>query len=137
MARKKKQSSNVIGLVILGAIALGIYQFGIAGNIDRPARAATPAGQSASKPPSQSTPSPLDAPRFVNVASLNVRHTPSTSGPLIMALPRGTPLKVLGRQNGWLLIDINPTLEGWVSEGLTTTKAPTQRPVPPARVGSR
>lgn len=137
MARKKKQSSNVIGLVILGAIALGIYQFGIVGSIDRPARAATPPAQAVSTAPAQARPVPLDAPRFVNVASLNVRHTPSTSGPLIMALPRGTPLKVLGQQNGWLLIDINPTLEGWVSEGLTTTQAPGQRPVPPARVGSR
>jgi uncharacterized protein YgiM (DUF1202 family) len=132
MARKKKQSSDVIGLVILGAIAFGIYQFGIAGNPDRTTRAATPPAQSVSAAPSTAKPTPLDAPRFVNVASLNVRHTPSTSGPLIGTLPRGAQLKVLGQQNGWLLIDINPTLEGWVSEGLTTTQMPTQRPVPPA-----
>lgn len=137
MARKKKQNSNVVGWVILAAMGFGIYQFGIVGNPDRPASAATQPSRSVSTTPPSSTPAPLDAPRFVNVASLNVRHTPSTSAPLIMALPRGTPLKVLGRQDGWLLIDINPTLEGWVSEGLTTTQAPSQRPVPPELVGSR
>jgi hypothetical protein len=137
MARKKKQSSNLVGWVILGAMAFGIYQFGIVGNLDRPASAATPRERSVATTPAPAVSVPLDAPRFVNVTSLNVRHTPSTSGPLIMALPRGTQIKVLGRQDGWLLIDINPTLEGWVSEGLTTTEAPSQRPVPPALIGSR
>ena len=134
---KKKQDSNIVGLVILGALGFAIYQFGIVGDPNRPARAATPPAQSVSTAPSNAKAVPLDAPRFVNVASLNVRHTPSTSGPLIGTLPRGAQLKVLGRQDGWLLIDINPTLEGWVSEDLTTTQAPTQRPVPPAAlVGS-
>lgn len=139
MARKKKQQgSNVIGLVILGALGLGIYQFGIAdsphrsgGAAPRPAAAvATSASPSSPSSPTRGTPAPLDAPRYVNVAELNVRHTPSMSAPLVMTLPRGTPLKVLGRKDGWLLIDINPTLEGWVSEQLTTTKAP-QTPRPP------
>lgn len=138
MARKKKQqSSNIIGLVILGALGLVIYQFGIAGNPDRSASTAPrPAAAATSAPPaSASSPTaPLDAPRYVDVAALNVRHTPSTSSPLIMTLPRGTPLKVLGRKDGWLLIDINPTLEGWVSEQLTTTRQPGQAPRPPQPV---
>lgn len=137
MARKKKQGSNLVGLVILGVIGFGIYQFGIVGTPDRSAAptarsdavASTPA-KPAAKPAAASV--PLSAPRFVNVASLNVRHTPSTTGPLIMTLPQGTQLKVLGREKGWLLIDINPTLEGWVSEQLTTTERPNQRPTPPA-----
>lgn len=49
-----------------------------------------------------------------------------------MTLPRGTQLKVLGRKDGWLLIDINPTLEGWVAESLTTTESPRQGLRPPA-----
>jgi uncharacterized protein YgiM (DUF1202 family) len=136
VARKKKQGSNLVGLVILGAIGFGIYQFGIVGNPDRspaptarPVAVASAPAKPATKP---ATTVPLNAPRFVNVASLNVRHTPSTTGPLIMTMPQGTQLKVLGREKGWLLIDINPTLEGWVSEQLTTTERPNQRPTPPA-----
>ena len=82
--------------------------------------------------PSDSASEPLNKPRYVNVASLNVRHTPSASGPLIMALPRGTPMKVLDRKDGWLLIDLSPTLEGWVTERFTTVQAPQQDYVPPA-----
>ncbi|MBJ3784678.1 SH3 domain-containing protein [Devosia sediminis] len=139
MARKKQQSSNLVGLVILGALGFAIYQFGIVGNPDRPSNSAPRAAASAATTtPSRPAAVPLDAPRFVNVASLNVRHTPSTSGPLIMALPRGTQLRVIGRQDGWLLIDLNPTLEGWVSEQLTTTETPRQalRPSAPLQ-GSR
>lgn len=132
MARKKKQQgSNVIGLVLLGALGFVIYQFGIVGGPDRPANATPRPAAAVASTPQASVPVPLDAPRFVNVAELNVRHTPSLSGPLVMTLPRGTPLKVLGRRDGWLLIDINPTLEGWVSEQLTTTTAPAQAPRPP------
>ncbi|SMQ58537.1 SH3 domain-containing protein [Devosia lucknowensis] len=140
MARKKQQQgSNVIGLAILGALGFGIYQFGIVGNPDRPSASLARPASVASATPSRTTPTPapapapaaLDAPRFVNVAELNVRHTPSTSGPLIMTLPRGTQLKVLGRKDGWLLIDVNPTLEGWVSEQLTTTRTPQPSLRPP------
>lgn len=134
---KKKQQSNWVGWVILGVIGLGIYHFGIANPQGTPGRTnsvARPAQPAAATP----APAPLSAPRYVNVATLNVRHTPDTSGPLIMTLPRGTALHVLGRENGWLLIDVNPTLEGWVSEQLTTTQAPQQRLVPPAALtGSR
>lgn len=134
MARKKQQQgSNVIGLVILAALGFGIYQFGIAGNAGSPPATSTARPASvAAKPQPQKEAVPLSAPRYVNVAALNVRHTPSTTGPLIMTLPQGTELKVLGRDKGWLLIDINPTLEGWVSERLTTTEVPKPRPTPPA-----
>lgn len=134
MARKKQQS-NLIGWVILGLMGLGIVQFGILGNPDR---AAAPTQRSASAQPAPtaapaaSASVPLNTPRFVNVASLNVRHAPDTNADLIMALPRGTQLHVLDRKNGWLLIDINPTLEGWVSERLTTTESPRQAYRPPA-----
>lgn len=138
MAKKKTQSSNVAGWIVFGLIAVGIYQFGVAANPDRQesaeprSAAAVPSRQSAS--PSE----PLNKPRYVNVASLNVRHTPSTSGPLIMALPRGTQLKILDREGAWLLVDLSPTLEGWVSEDFTTTQGPKQRYVPPAPLnGSR
>jgi hypothetical protein len=135
MARKKtQQGSNVIGLAILGALAFGIYQFGIVGSMDRPANSAPRPAAAIAATPSPSTPAPFDAPRYVDVAELNVRHTPGTSGPLVMTLPRGTALKVLGRQDGWLLIDINPTLEGWVAEHLTTTTAPAPSYRPPAPV---
>jgi uncharacterized protein YgiM (DUF1202 family) len=137
---KKKQNSSAIGWVVLGLMAFGIYQFGIAGSPDRRETAERRTTTSSSTATTQPRPAlePLSKPRFVNVASLNVRHTPSTSGPLIMALPRGTQLKVLDRQDGWLLIDLSPTLEGWVSERLTTTQGPKQPYVPPARLlGSR
>jgi hypothetical protein len=135
MARKKQQS-NPIGWIMLALVAFGIYQFGTLKDGD-----AARTGQTAAKPvPSVSVGHtvPLSQPRFVNVASLNVRHSPGTSGELIMALPRGTALKVLDRQDGWLLVDLSPTLEGWVTEHLTTTEAPQQRFVPPAQLtGSR
>lgn len=126
MARKKKQSSNAIGYVLLALLAAGIFYSGILDKGAGTGTASSRPAQAVSTAPASSTTAPLSAPRFVNVASLNVRHTPSTSGPLIMALPRGTALKVLDRRNGWLLIDINPTLEGWVAESLTTTVAPSQ-----------
>lgn len=132
MARKKKQGSNVIGWVILGAMAFGIYQFGIVGSVDRPSNvAARPASSIAATRP-QPASAPLDVPRHVDVASLNVRHTPEASGALVMTLPRGTALRVLDRRDGWLLVDLSPTLEGWVAEHLTTTQAPGPSYRPPA-----
>ena len=129
---KKKQSSHLAGWIIAGLLGVVAYQSGI---LDGIGRVAAPAQQSTG--PSRVTQSdsasePLNKPRYVNVASLNVRHTPSASGPLIMALPRGTPMKVLDRKDGWLLIDLSPTLEGWVTERFTTVQAPGQDHVPPA-----
>lgn len=137
---KKKQSSNATGLVLLGLLGLGLYYFGTTAQHDanRPAARTASATQSAPAKPAPATSVPLSAPRYVNVATLNVRHTPSTTSPLVMTLPRGTALRALARDGDWLLIDINPTLEGWVAESLTTTKAPQQNPVPPAALtGSR
>jgi hypothetical protein len=55
-----------------------------------------------------------------------------------MTLPRGTQLRVLERWEGWLLVDLNPTLEGWVAERLTTTQVQQQRYLPPSSLaGSR
>lgn len=132
---KKKSNFDPVGWVILGALAFGIYQFGIADHGATATRAARPQ-PSAAAAPSKPAAVPLTEPRFVNVASLNVRHTPDPSGALIMALPQGTQLKVLDRQNGWLLVDLNPTLEGWVMERLTTTQTPGQRYTPPANLKS-
>lgn len=132
---KKKQSSSPVGWVILGLMAFGIYHFGVLGNHGGGAASGPRSPSSVSATPSASSASvPLDRPRFVNVASLNVRHTPSTSGPLVTALPRGTVLKVMGREGGWLLVDLGPTLEGWVAEHLTTTQSPKPDFRPPARV---
>ena len=129
---KRKQNSNAVGWVLLGIIAFGIFQFGGLGNLGRGASGAPQSATSAIRVQSHSASAPLDTPRFVNVASLNVRHTPSTSGELIMTLPRGTALRVLDRQEGWLLVDLNPTLEGWVAERLTTTQVLQQPNLPPA-----
>lgn len=130
---KKKQSSSPVGWVILGLMACGIYHFGVLGNHGGGAASGPRSPSSVSATPSASSASvPLDRPRFVNVASLNVRHTPSLSGPLITALPRGTALKVLDRDGGWLLVDLGPRLEGWVAERLTTTQGPKPSYLPPA-----
>lgn len=129
---KKKQSSHFAGWIIAGLLGVVAYQSGI---LDGLSRIAAPAQQSTAPSRvtlSDSASEPLNKPRYVNVASLNVRHTPSASGPLIMALPRGTPMKVLDRKDGWLLIDLSPTLEGWVTERFTTVQAPQQDYVPPA-----
>ncbi len=135
MARKKKQqSSNLFGWALLGLMAFGLYHFASVAPTDRAASPATRPASVAATPRPSAPAVPLSAPRYVNVAELNVRHTPSTSGPLVMTLPRGTALRVLDRRNGWLLIDINPTLEGWVSERLTTTEAPRGRLVPPGEI---
>ena len=134
---KKKQNSNLIGWVILGLLAFGIFQFAILG--DRGGSVASTQKSAGSGSATQSAPEsvPLDIPRFVNVASLNVRHSASPTAELITALPRGTPLRVLDRQNGWLLVDLNPTLEGWVTERFTTTQTPKHRYLPPAPLGSK
>lgn len=135
---KRKQNSNAIGWVVLGITVFGIFQFGGLGNPGRGANAATQSATSGITMQSHSASAPLDIPRLVNVASLNVRHTPSTSGELIMTLPRGTALRVLDRQEGWLLVDLNPTLEGWVAERLTTTQVLQKPNLPPASLtGSR
>src|SRR3546814_17847572 len=134
---KKKQSSKAIGWVILGLIAFGIFKFGIQAKPDRRSSSAPQAATSVSTTQPRAASAPLNVPRFVNVASLNVRHTPSASGELIMALPRGTALRVLDRQNGWLLVDLSPTLEGWVTERLTTTQGLAPRYTPPAAMTGR
>ena len=135
---KKKQNSRLAGWIIAGLLGVVAYQSGI---LDGIGQTAPPAQQSTAPTrvtQSDSASEPLNKPRYVNVASLNVRHTPSVSGPLIMALTRGTPMKVLGRKDGWLLIDLSPTLEGWVTERFTTVQAPKQNYVPPGPpVGSR
>jgi len=135
---KKKQSSHFAGWIIAGLLGVVAYQSGI---LDRTGRTASPTQQSTTtsrSSQSDSASQPLNKPRYVDVASLNVRHTPSPSGPLIMALPRGTPMKVLDRKDGWLLIDLSPTLEGWVTERFTTVQAPKQGYAPPAPlIGSR
>lgn len=134
---KKKQNANFVGWAILGLIAFGIVQFGILGDRDRPVASTPRPAVSQPATPSPAAPVPLSTPRFVNVAALNVRHAPSPTAPLITALPRGTPLRVLDRRDGWLLVDLNPTLEGWVTERFTTTQSPKQRYLPPASMGSR
>jgi len=129
---KKKQSSHLAGWIIAGLLGIIAYQSGF---LDRGGRSAATAQQSTGHSrvtQSDSASEPLNKPRYVNVASLNVRHTPSASAPLIMALKRGTPMKVLDRQDGWLLIDLSPTLEGWVTEQFTTIQPPKQDYVPPA-----
>lgn len=135
---KRKQSSHLAGWVIAGLLGVVAYQSGI---LDRTGRTEGPAHQSVATSKatqSDSASEPLNKPRYVDVATLNVRHTPSPSGPLIMTLPRGTPMKVLDRQDGWLLIDLSPTLEGWVAERFTTVQAPKPRYAPPAPLtGSR
>ena len=135
---KKKQNSNLVGWAILGLMAFGIWHFGVQGSSDRPATSTQKSAASPSGTQSPSASVPLSAPRFVNVALLNVRHAPSQTAALITALPRGTALRVLDRRDGWLLVDLNPTLEGWVTERFTTTQSPKQGYLPPAPLlGSR
>lgn len=129
---KKKQGSHLAGWIIAGLLGIVAYQSGIVHGIGQIAATAPLSAAPFRGTQSDSVSEPLDKPRYVNVASLNVRHTPSASGPLIMALPRGTPMKVLDREDGWLLIDLSPTLEGWVTERFTTVKAPGQDYVPHA-----
>lgn len=131
MGRRKKKQSNLLGWAILGVIGFAIIQFGVL-QPPQPSRATSAASAPRAVPVQSQPPAPLSQPRYVSAASLNVRHTPSTSGPLVGTLPKGTQLKVLDRQNGWLLVDLGPTLEGWVSERLTTTEAPKAGFVPPA-----
>jgi SH3-like domain-containing protein len=129
---KKKQGSHLAGWIIAGLLGVVAYQSGILDGIGRIAGPAQRSAAPSRVTQSDSASEPLSTPRYVNVASLNVRHTPSASGPLIMALPRGTPMRVLDRKDGWLLIDLSPTLEGWVTERFTTVQAPRQDYVPPA-----
>ncbi|QQR38375.1 SH3 domain-containing protein [Devosia rhizoryzae] len=129
---KRKQSSHLAGWIIAGLLGVVAYQSGILDGIGRIASQAQQVTSPTRATQSDSASERLNKPRYVNVASLNVRHTPSASGPLIMALPRGTPIKVLDRKDGWLLIDLSPTLEGWVTERFTTVQAPLQPYVPPA-----
>jgi hypothetical protein len=101
---KKKKSSQLVGWIIAGLLGVVAYQSGILDSIGRiTAPAQLPTTPSRVREPDSAS-EPLNKPHYVNVASLNVRHTPSASGPLITALPRGTPMKVLtGKMAGFSL----------------------------------
>ncbi len=123
---KKKQGSHLAGWVIAGLLGVVAHQSGIMDGIGRIAPSAQQTAAPSRVTQSEFASEPLNKQRYVNVPSLNVRHKPSASGPLIIALPRGAPIKVLDRKDGWLLIDLSPTLEGWVTEWFTTLQAPKQ-----------
>ena len=51
----------------------------------------------------------------VTAARLNIRQQPAASEPTVAGhLKRGTPVRIVGRQRGWLNVKVE--LEGWVSE---------------------
>ncbi|OUC06678.1 hypothetical protein RY27_19520 [Litorilinea aerophila] len=77
-----------------------------------------------------------DVARVVSYA-LNVRMGPSTAYPVVRAVSRGTPLRVLGQNasGSWLWVRLPDGTEGWVARAYTDYRAdapvvPT--PTPPA-----
>lgn len=61
----------------------------------------------------------------VTTAMLNVRTGPSTAYQVITAVPRGTRLTVLGRNeaNTWIAVRLEDGREGWVTRSLTDYQA--------------
>lgn len=87
----------------------------------------TKAPPTVAKPPAATTPTtqppPASAPpepRYVTASSLNVRTAPNTTGDVVKKLQNGHQVLVLRRENGWLLIQLAPGTEGWISEQYTS-----------------
>jgi SH3-like domain-containing protein len=82
------------------------------------------------------TPDPNIA--VVTTNALNVRQGPSTAFPVIVTVPNGTELTVLGRDaaNTWLSVQLEDGTEGWVTRSLTnyTLVAPTVLEAEPVSV---
>lgn len=87
-------------------------------NVTSPALSATQPGAIAVAP----EPAPPD-PNVATVTTdaLNVREGPSTSFPVIVTVPNGTQMTVLGRNgtNTWIMVQLEDGTEGWVTRSLT------------------
>lgn len=94
--------------------------------ITSPPAAGTPTAQ----PNSASTPSAV---RYVTASSLNVRTAPNTTGDVIGKLQNGHHVSVLRRENGWLLIQPAPGMQGWISEQYTSPTPETATASQPAQ----
>jgi len=57
----------------------------------------------------------------VTTDALNVREGPSTAFPVILTVPNGTQMTVLGRNatNTWIFVQLEDGTEGWVTRTLT------------------
>lgn len=80
--------------------------------------------------PATPTPSPTPATtseREVAANGLNLRRGPGSEHPIAATLPRGTRLKVFGRQGAWLEVEAG-TRRGWVHGAFTTPLAAAPAP---------
>jgi SH3-like domain-containing protein len=59
---------------------------------------------------------------FVTTTALNVRSGPSTAYPVLVTIPNGTQMTVLGRNaiNTWINVQLEDGTEGWVTRSLTS-----------------
>jgi SH3-like domain-containing protein len=95
-------------------------------NITSPALSADQPGAVAVAP---EPPAPDPNVATVTTDALNVREGPSTSFPVIVTVPNGTQMTVLGRNatNTWIMVQLEDGTEGWVTRSLTNyiTVSPT------------
>jgi SH3-like domain-containing protein len=87
-------------------------------NISSPALAAAQPGAIALEP---EPPAPDPNIATVTTDALNVREGPSTAFPVIVTVPNGTQMTVLGRNstNTWIAVQLEDGTEGWVTRTLT------------------
>jgi uncharacterized protein YraI len=87
-------------------------------NVTSPALAAAQPGAIALEP-EPAAPDPNIA--TVTTDALNVREGPSTAFPVIVTVPNGTQMTVLGRNatNTWIAVQLEDGTEGWVTRTLT------------------
>ena len=125
-----------VGLwLVLGLIIMCVVQIAQPPDSSSPTTATRPAS-SAGKTPSGTTPAQVNTIeiRFVTATSLNMRSGPDTSSSVLSALPSGTSVNVVERQNGWLLVSLSPSVRGWISEQYTALTKPQRVYTPPARI---
>ena len=130
------RNASTAGWIIIALIVLGVAQLGRGPDVSSSASLSIPAPRQVSSPAAAvpvQTPQATEL-RYVTATSLNVRREPSTSADIVSSLAAGTSVTVLDRHNGWLLVNISPSLQGWISEQYTASTRPTPRYSPPAQV---
>lgn len=106
-------------------------------NISSPALSLEQAGAVAAEPITPTSPADPNI-ATVTTNALNVRSGPSTAFPVLVTIPNGTQLTVLGRNatNTWINVELEDGTEGWVTRSLTSYTLVSPNVIPSSQVGA-
>jgi hypothetical protein len=108
-------------VVVTSAATDGAARFLL--NVSSPALAADQPGAVVPQPDEPVEPPAEVDPNIAVVTTelLNVRSGPSTAYPVLVTVPNGTQLTVLGRNaiNSWINVELDDGTQGWVTRSLT------------------